>query len=87
MKSFMQKLMSEMISYGGMAATREEVYADALEVCTKQAATQTDCETAAKAGRKAAEQFAFGRRAKELTPEEAARLPRFDPQTRCPVAV
>ena len=34
MPTLVDQLMAEMINYGGMAATREEVYADALKVAT-----------------------------------------------------
>jgi hypothetical protein len=70
--------MAEMIRYGGMAATREEVYADALRVC----GTRTDNPRQAA---RAADMFAFGPRTVVLTPQEAAALPRFDPRTGEPV--
>ena len=75
---FINELMAEMIKYGGMAATREEVYADALKVCGTR--TNDPCQAA-----RAADLFAFGPRTVVLTQEEIAALPRFDPQTGEPV--
>jgi len=43
MHQFMRELMAEFVNYGGMAATRAEVYADLLPLC----------------GTKAADRFAF----------------------------
>ena len=75
---FIDQLMAEMINYGGMAATREEVYADALKVCR----TRTDNPRQAA---RAADMFAFGPRTVVLTPEQVAAMPRFAPRTGEPV--
>ena len=76
--NFVDRFMAETIYYGGMAATRKEVYVHALTVC------RTRTENPRQAAR-AADMFAFGPRTVVLTPEEAAALPRFDPQTGEPV--
>ena len=75
---FMSALMSEFISYGGMAATREEVYKDALDVALSNGRTRNEAE-------RSADLFAFGPNAIALTPEQVATRLRFDPVTREPV--
>ena len=76
--NFIKQFMAETIYYGGMAATRKEVYADALKVCR----TLTDN---LRQAARAADMFAFGPRTVVLTPQEVAALPRFDPRTGEPV--
>ena len=71
MSKFMDEMMAEMICYGGQAATRAEAYEHALS-CMADAPTKMDAD-------RAAQMFAFGPRAITLTPEQAARLPRFKP--------
>ena len=77
-KNIVNEMMSQMICYGGMAATRAEVYKDALKICR----TRTDTEGQARRG---ADQFAFGDAAVTLTSDQAAALPRFNPKTGMPV--
>ena len=63
------ELMGEFVNYGGMAATRKDVYLDLLPIT----------------GWKMADWGAFGQRAKTLGPEDMDRLCRFDPITRGPM--
>ena len=73
---FMDELMNEVVCYGGMAATRHEVYRHALAACL----SDPDCPSES-AARKAADRFAFGPQAVTLSAEQAAALPQFDPET------
>jgi hypothetical protein len=65
------RLMAERINYGGIAATREQVYDHALEVCRANLEGEPDADKRARAG---ADMFAFGPRTKPLSDAEAAQL-------------
>lgn len=71
-KNFREELESEVINYGGMAATRLQAYNHALEACKKPGISEDRV-------REAADMFAYGPRAKALTANEAAKLLPFDP--------
>lgn len=90
MKTFFQELMDEMICYGGMVATRGEVYADAFRVLTHNAAREGYKPREAKAvAHKWADVYAFGPQANRMSAEEIdLRIHhglRFDPATGEPV--
>jgi hypothetical protein len=70
--------MSEMINYGGMAATRGEAYQWSFDCAKSKGA---DDRSAARC----ADWSAMCSHAVTLTPEQTATLPRFDPKTGNPV--
>jgi hypothetical protein len=65
------RLMAERINYGGIAATREQVYDHALSVCRANLEGQPDADKRARLG---ADMFAFGPRTRPLSDDEAAGL-------------
>ena len=90
MNHFFRDLMAEMISYGGMVATRGEVYSHAVKVGIHNAAREGYKPREAKAvAHKWAEVYAFGPQASRMSAEEIElRIRhglRFDPQTGEPV--
>lgn len=64
--------MAERINYGGVCGTRGQVYSHALACCL--ARLGPDEPRRRQRAELAADQFAFGRRAKALSDHEAARL-------------
>lgn len=79
MTKFLCGFGSELINYGGMAATRLEAYNHAFGVCVNNASMGGLSDHAAKlAAVKAAGMFAMGPRAKQLPPGEVACLVRFN---------
>lgn len=81
MSSFMRDLMDEFINYGGMAATRAEVFHDVQEICTHNAVVKFGMMSndARKAGEKAADWFAFF--SPPLTQDEVLIRLRFVPRS------
>ena len=59
-RRFLTELMAERILYGGLVATRAEVYDDALEIVSTH-------DVSDKRARRAAEMFAFGPRTRAAT--------------------
>ncbi len=86
MSRFFDDLMNQMISYGGMVATRAEVYADAFSVGIHNAEVEGYGKREARqVAHRWADVYAFGPQAKimpslEVTQRIAAGL-RFDPET------
>lgn len=74
-KTIVDNLMAEVISYGGIAATRIQAYEHALACCMSRLEGEPDQERRARLG---ADQFAFGSRAKALSADEAACLIPWD---------
>jgi hypothetical protein len=68
--NLMAELMAETINYGGIAATREQVYDHALRCARSRLTGEPDAERRAML---AADQFAFGRQAVALAPDDVAR--------------
>ena len=77
-RNILDEIMAEMINYGGMAATRGEAYQWSFDCAKSKGA---DDRSAARC----ADQSALCSHAVTLTPEQAARLSRFDPKTGNPV--
>jgi hypothetical protein len=75
---FLDELMSEMIQYGGMAATRAEAYQWSFDCAISKGADRSTAD-------RCAQQSAFGLRTVTLTSQEVSALPRFDPKTGNPV--
>ncbi len=65
-------MMGELINYGGFALPRATVYAHAWDACLSQ--LPPDSPDRYKRARAGADMFAFGPRAKALSPGEAACL-------------
>ena len=87
---FINELMSEFILYGGMVATRAEVYEHAKEVTFNNARLVGLSKRESKAySEKYADIYAFGHQAKPISEEEKSALinagMRFNPATGEPV--
>lgn len=74
--TLIDSLFAETINYGGIAATRMQAYQHALDCgLSRLDPNEPNREQRARLG---AEQFAFGRQARALSPDEAAQLVPWD---------